>query len=469
MALEDLKEQWEDAEDLERRKFSRLLLEFMIGKWKAQVKNEVRRQFAPETFERLKLQIDDSWNIMEYACQRIGAIYSQPVKRTVNGIDLADTVEGKIYLNGGMLDVAMNAANPLTLAVGNLFLRPMGIVDSMTGEMSMVTDMITPDQCVITESQEDPNGIDEILYCVGKGEKARFVYWSRDEHATFTKDWAHIPNPKNPSNINPYGILPFVGLRESYRIKDFFQARTGASLRSTTLAAASALTNFSYRLKSGCFKQPVIAGEPNKDFPLDHVLDSVTPLVLGPGGSANTMDLQSNYQQLLDTIIRRASSNLTLHGFTDEALRGIVTAQSGIALRVQKTDLQTAQNKQKRLYTFSEGDLYRIGRIVCFIDLGITLPDGVLEIDWPDVGPKASPLDLANLYNPMVDRAMVPKWYALMKIEGITEQRARELVAEARAETPPEMLPLIPADVQMPGATAPQPNGTNGIDPTLEA
>lgn len=461
MALKDLIEKWDSPKDTERRNVARLLLEFHTGDWKKQVKARVRRQMAEETFQRMKLHIDHSWNISEYACSRIGAIYSKKVKRSIGGVDLEDFPEGQVFLNGGMLDVVMGTVHPLTLGVGNTFLRPMGVQDPITQEMSMVVDIITPDQCVVTEDPEDPNGITEIMYCIGSGDSARFVYWSAETHATLDKDFQIVPDPNNSGFVNPYNLVPVVPLRESYRVKDFFQHRTGGSLRETTLTAAVGLSNYQYRLKSGCFKQPVVAGKPNQDFPLDHILDSVTPLVLGPGGTATTLDLQSNYQQLLDVIIRRASTNLALHGFTDEALKGTVTAQSGIALRVMQTELSAAWDKQRTLYTFFEGDLLFVGRRVLQADLGVSLPEGPVEIEWPDVGPEPSPVDLANIYNPQVDRGMVPKWFASMKINKISEEEARRLVQEAQEERMAggEMLPLIPSDVQMPGAApTPQPN-----------
>lgn len=464
MALADLIEKWQDPEDCARRTEAKKLLDFQIGNWRQQLKDHVRARFAEETFHKLKLNIDDSWNISEFACSKIGAIYSGPVKRSVNGVDLMDSVEGKIYLNGGMLDLALGTACPLTLGVGNVFLRPMGVVDPVSNTMSMVVDIITPEQCVITESDYDPNDISEILYCVGKGENAHFVYWSLDWHATLDSDFNVVPNPKNPNNINPYGLMPFVALRETYRIKHFFQARTGKALRQITLTSGEALTNFAYRLKTGCFKQPVVIGEPGKDFPIDHILDSVTPLVIGQGGSYGVLDVQNNFQGLFDTLVKRASTSLVQHGFTDEALKGVINSQSGIALRVKQVDLNRAHKKQQRLYTFFEGELYEKASVVLRVDLGIQVPQGQLEIEFPDIGPQASPVDLMNVYGPQVDRGMIPKWYAVMKVNGISEEMARQLVAEAREETPPEMLPLIPSDVQMIGT---EPSGAKdpGHDP----
>lgn len=453
MALAELIQKWQDpTEDLRRRKAA-ALLEFQTGDWSQQLRNFVRLQFAEETFQRLRLNIDSSWNVSSYACNKIGSIYAGKVKRYIDGIDLDETIAGSVYTRSGALDLALATANPLTLGVGNLFVRPIATVDT-NGSPVVLLDFVTPDQVVITESATDPNGIAELLYCLGSGENRSYVYWSVDQHATLDRNWQIIPNPNNPNNANPYNVIPFVPFRESWRMKNFFQHKTGSSLQQTTLQAGAALTAFAYRQRAGSFKQPVISGDPGRDFPIDHVLDCVTPLVLGTGGSASTLDLQSNYQALLDTIIKRAGTNLSLHGFTDQALRGTITAQSGIALRVQQTELETAWRKQRRIYSLYERALYAIASIVASVELGIEFPRGALEVEFPDVGPQSSPIDLANVYNPQVDRGLIPKWYACMMINGVSEERARELVAEADAEraNTGDLLPLIPADSNLPGA-----------------
>ena len=79
-------------------------------------------------------------------------------------------------------------------------------------------DVFAPHQIYVRERQDNFLLAEAVVYQITQRNEAgesefRKVFWSDTQHYILDKDDKPIPQPENPDNINPYGVLPFAILR----------------------------------------------------------------------------------------------------------------------------------------------------------------------------------------------------------------------------------------------------------------
>lgn len=82
-------------------------------------------------------------------------------------------------------------------------------------------DFITPDLVKVKTSPYDRDEIVEVIYFTGNDRlditkpQGTFAKWTKTSFTYVDQDGNELPNPENPSGINPYGVIPIIAFRES--------------------------------------------------------------------------------------------------------------------------------------------------------------------------------------------------------------------------------------------------------------
>ena len=414
ITLQQMKKKWNDnAEDDRRFRVSELLTIY-DSDWRVILERELAKLFLPQNYDKLKMRADTSLNLLRWATDTIAAIYSKPVQRELDG-------DPEPWNRFRDLDLAMDSACKLLFLCKELFIRPLVYSDG-----SVLLDVLTPDKVLVIPSKTDPWTMDAIAYSVENGD--RFIVWTDENHFILDDTWQVINQPDNPENLNPYGVIPWLALHQSYPIEgSFFNDLKSEGLKQATLSAAIAMTEHAHLRQLQSFKQLAFLGMGSDESALRAMVDPSSAIsIKNPNASIQVLDMQADLQKHLQTILDSAASTLNLYGIRPDMVKGTMTAPSGYALSIMMHDLSRQWEAQRQIWRVYETALYNLTSRVLQVDIGETLPEGEIRIIWGDIQPAANPQEEANYYQTLVTNQLISKKTAMMRMLGLTEEEVQE-------------------------------------------
>lgn len=452
-----LKELWQAGRD--RRKFAELLFYMFEGRWRDQAQLELESRFSKETYEHLRMVTDTSLNPARFITDKVAAIYTRPTSRTVNGEEIPE------YDSMGKTDLTFDQACKLNYMMREAFVRP------MVTEHGLMFDLI-PAHCVeVVQSYDNPLKIEAIMYEVD----GDFVVWTDEEHHVYHDRGMHneMQIEGNESNENPYGVIPIVPVHHQWPCAGgFWHTYSAMPLHRASIETAVSLTNFRHLQKMSSHKQPYLVGKPGKSFNSNMILDPAYPFVLDNGGSAGILDMQADLNEKLGVILDSIGAVANQEGVRPEVVRSGtgIDASSGYALKLKLTDLSRRWEEQRRLWDVWENMIYQVARRVVEVDgpqYGFPqLPEGQLKVEWADIGPAQDPKELTELWSARISAGIGSRVDAIMAIDNVGEDEAREKVAEIDLDrtgrvgneifgmaSPIPMVEESPLDTDVPGAS----------------
>lgn len=372
---------------------------------KSIVDSELSLMFSRETYEDMRLYIDVSNNLMRRVIREISTLYSDEHERTVTpksnqkiyeeiigdeGISLNDKLRRSNYLLNGLNDLVFQVAVPADYIDINC---------------------LTPDKVIVIENQDNPVIVDALLiedcYTDRFGrETKQYIFWSPTRHFIIDENFRAKTVDGNDQMINPYREIniqtgefhPFVFAHNSDREESFWDTYSGDDLVEATKLIAIKNT-FLYFMFPMQFKQ--IAIQMNTDDGVSIKSNQIkSPLhVMTTNGAMQTLDWQSNLQQLSQTIQDKLFMVAGNYGISSENFKLMATATSGFARMVAKERLNEIRKEQIPNWRKIESGLF--GAIRAGVNLyGIKRPiadTAKFSIDYKEpefVNDPASDLDV---------------------------------------------------------------------------
>lgn len=382
---DELRHAWDHTRAKHRRTKSVELLDVYRHNWRDRLQRKINERYLEQNAEKLRGRATTALNLLRWVVDEVGAIYSQPVVRTVDG----DSDSLTPYTSDGLLDQFFDAACRYTFLCRELAIRPMWSGDHI------VFDLVTPDRFTVVCHETDPTRFDAIiLHAPQRDDQSKqYIVWT-------TEEWYYADvafKPVGEVYPNKYGCIPFAVSHASFPAMRFFSTEDIYGLLDATYDAAVMLTDHFHLRHLQSYKQGYIAGTENEEIGR-LASDPSNWLVLGnPTARVGTIDMQADLQTHLETIFQAVRPILTQYGIWADVVRGRIDANSGYALSLKMHRQQTVWRQQRVLWRVTERQVYKIAKVVAAKDGGVTLPDGQLDIDFPDIGPKSNPQEQATL------------------------------------------------------------------------
>lgn len=430
--LQDLRRFWSCAEETKRRERAQELYDIFRKDWRHLLKKRLCELYTPQTWEKLRLQIDTSINILRWAADEIAAIYSQSPTRTLEGLEEQSDKILQPYVYDGQLDLALDQACRLTWALREAAIRPLVVMEP---EPHVVLDVIPPSKLTVFPNPLDP--VDIIAIIIQMSDQ-RWHYWDREVYLEMDPSFNVVDMRENP-----YKLIPYIVAHAAYPVRGFWHEDEAQELLEATYNVGIAQTEWNHLRRLQSFKQVWVSADNQDDHLPALLMDPAAAIALRGAAQIGTLDLQADLSTQLDTILKKAEAALVPYGLRPEQIRGTLDAASGYALSIKLLGQERAWGRQRRVWTVWESKLWEVARSVLEVQAGICLPKNKLLIDWAEIGPAASPNEEADYHNKLIQSKVESRAYARRKL-GFSQEESQQIEAEILEESLSDFGPQIP-------------------------
>lgn len=343
------------------------------------IDKELADQFTKKNYERIKLFINGSQNIVKRVINEISIIYTEePTRITDPESDrYAEIVEET------RLDLKMKKVNRYTNLFNESIVKIGPREDRLKG-WQIAYDILTPDMTMVIQNDDDPTIADAIIYMRAwrdtknkinseyhvwhvdgtyivyneKFQQKEIIY--HDERKSEDSEWAY-PYKNSDGDF----VLPFVVFHRTEPDNDFWDRDSGRDLINATIAVHMKMTLFDYFFKTASFKQIYVIGDISK-IPQSQVSDvlSVFSAPAEPNAQIGVLDLQARLDQLREAIQFQINSIINNYGISSDAFSLSVPELSGRALLIKNRSLLQMIADQRPLYRDNETELFEKTKIV---------------------------------------------------------------------------------------------------------
>jgi len=337
------------------------------------IEAQLKAEFVKQNYDRLKLNINKSQNILKRVINEISTIYKAEAQRTT-GDKLNDRYQE--ILKESYLDVKLKKVNRYTNLLNECLLKP------TIRKGRFCFDIITPNICFVFQDEDDPTLAKGICYQIsyvntrGRSD-VDWHFWGIDEGAgeyvLFDKNFRPkktIYGDDGEKGPYPYltkekeAVLPFVTFHRDSPDYTFWDQDTGGDLYNAGVRAHVKMTMLDYYFKTCSFKQVYIIGDTSK-MPQDQVMDPISPLSCpaGEGAEIGVLDIQNNMKQLQDALAYNINTVVNNYGISADQFT-LVGEMSGRALKIRNRALMEIREEQIPLFRQYEWELFSVIRIV---------------------------------------------------------------------------------------------------------
>lgn len=338
------------------------------------IEAQLKAEFVKQNYDRLKLNINKSQNILKRVINEISTIYKAEAHRTTG--DKPNDRYQEI-LKESYLDVKLKKVNRYTNLLNECLLKP------TIRKGRFCFDIITPNIAFVFQDEDDPTLAKGICYQIsyvntrGRSD-VDWHFWSVDEGAG---EYVLFDNNFRPKKTvygedgekGPYpyltkekeAVLPFVTFHRDSPDYTFWDQDTGGDLYNAGVRAHVKMTMMDYFFKTCSFKQIYIIGDTSK-MPQDQIMDTASPLSCpaGEGAEIGVLDIQNNMKQLQDALAYNINAVVNNYGISADQFTLVGGEMSGRALKIRNRALMEIREEQIPLYRQYEWELFSVIRIV---------------------------------------------------------------------------------------------------------
>jgi len=372
-------------------------------------------------------QIDDTNNLFRMVIEEISKVYDSGVTRTFDESEAIQEDMTILYQDMGLDEILtqsniyMNSFNDCLLQVG-------------VKEDDFNVKLRRPDNTIVVTN--DDLELEAVYVYTGEDNNLQTWYGYTNEdmfkvEVTRSEDVLNEDNLRYPQDSmdtmnNTLGFIPFVSIHNGFRDDSFWQMYKGDDLVKGTIQVAIKLTFLNHLIKMQSFKQLVASGSNLQQ--LDGaVIDPQTILFLeGQDTSITTLDLESNYKALWETI-QSINNNIALnYKISPNMFRMTGSISSGFALKMENLRLDGFISKQQSRYKGIETRLFdMLKRVDDSLSLGKIKSDKV-SVSFPiNQYPMQESEELDN-QEKEINLGLTNAVDIIMEGKGITEDEAIE-------------------------------------------
>jgi len=394
--------------------------------WKDWLNEEMRKLFESDTFDILKQRSDTSVNMFRWTIDELASIYSEPVHRSID-----DTVDLEISPE---VDMTLDQACKWTMATGEVLLRPAWV----NGRMLIY--LYPRDSFLAVPSDEDPLLLDAVVieHKDSKGATSKYEVWTEHEWAYYDQAWQPIAmqgeDGEPRDTTNPYGVVPFVVAHSEYPSTAFWHGSSCDDLAQACLDMGVSLTDFNHLRHFQSYKQGVIKSDTLEDGDISRLKSDPTSWIQIKGATANAfaIDMQANLSENLNVALDKSQFTVGMRGARPTLVRGEESAASGYALKIKEHKKAQVWSQLRQLWHLWEESLWRVARVVFPVEDGPAIPEGKLMIDWPELGPGSSRLEVGQYVASIT--TIIGEEESLREL-GYSEEDIQRILAQKMAET----------------------------------
>jgi len=337
--------------------------------------------------DQLKLQ-KEFYNVTSIVIDEISTIYSkEPIRKLVNANKSDEEIFEKI-INESQFNLVMATANKYTKLCKNTLIRVVWRNERVE------FDILTPNIYDVVKKIDNPTDIDALIY-INTIDFNTEKQFNRNDKNTFNDPWANQQNiyyywsdnkfivfqkssttnkyelkikeqVENTENINPYGVMPFVTLRDEYPTDEYF-IEGGDNLINANEIINQKLTELNYLTKMQAFSQPCIKGD-TKNTKL--IIDpSMIITIPADDETAKNNDFyfrspEAKIKELDDNIVKKLMNLSIKYGIDPQKFTPSAERSSSQSLQLQHAQQAEIVDRDKPFYRDAEKKIFELIKIV---------------------------------------------------------------------------------------------------------
>ena len=247
----------------------------------------------------------------------------------------------------------------------------------------VMLDLMGPQYTSIDSDENDPSVMKRIIYpkSIVRFDNYRpvgtYAYWDEETFKLLNENGREVPNPDNPSNVNPYGIIPIACFRETDPTEGYYvwppddldNAQTNVNVLRTYMM---------YLIKLQSFSQPVIHNPGSKDAVI--TVDPSLPIIL-----YDKPDLKSLFEfvtptpaidSVKDVMETLLSEVFAVYGVDPGSFVQSKAVRSAESIQASNAKLEEYRDNMKLMFINQMHDLLDIIRVVWNTHNSNKLSDG---------------------------------------------------------------------------------------------
>jgi hypothetical protein len=414
--ISDVIESMKSAAEASRKLAVQTRRYYLDDDFKHLIIDELKTQFVKETYDSIKLLVDDSINIVQIITDEIaGGVYQYEAMRKFKKEGATEDDQRYVeIMNSIPFDIIMDEACKGAFALNEF------VVGVIYREGKICIDIMPSDYVTVWQKDDDPLAIKAIMYEVLNTDSVNnaavttnaanstvernYIYWDiYGNHFKMDGNYQRIYNADNPKDENPYKLkngeymIPFVICHKKYNARTIWDGTNGNKMYSAQKQIGVLSTLFNYYAKVLSLKQLAITGNADVKLSNDQLLDPMHVFrVDGEGATVSVLDMQGRLDMYeKNVLIGKIERALNSEGLSLESFTRSGNAESGYKLKVKKEAQLKRIASLKKFFRVYEGQIADIIRVVnnTFFTQKID-ETAVFSIDFGDYVPEENPIDV---------------------------------------------------------------------------
>jgi hypothetical protein len=420
------------------------------GKVKDLVRAAIQKEFLlPETVEDMVGRIIPI-NITQKIVNKLSQVYREAPVRRPSDLNDADQESLDFYVNETNFNRIMKNANRMFKLHKHVCLEPYVCSNGIPSMRVLPSQTYTP----FSDDPIDPKKPTAFLKHIKMDQDATkqiHEYWTNEEHLIINGNgevlFDEMLKMNNPDGINPYGVIPFVYIKDSdnelipIQDDDLISMQLAINLLLTDLAFATKYQSWSIFYLIGIQNQK-ISFNPNSVITLDHAPGTEKPEI-------GTIKPELDSDAMLRQVEALVAMLLTTKSLSVGSVSGQLDAKnpaSGIAKVLDESETTEERKDQVAFFEVAEKDFwfnFAHKILPVWTSAGIIDPSYVmpftepfeLSIIFPDFKPMIGEKDKVELLKAKLDAGFISFRMAIKELyPNISDLELDSYVAELRKE-----------------------------------
>jgi hypothetical protein len=430
-----------------RMKHSEKRLRMLWDDYECDVKAFVQSLVDAETYQNqetgkgLVNYIDTTNNVYKAIIKQLAMLYKKSPLRDFGKDKKVREMFNQVYgvserddIKSSLFDDVFKKANMYVQALNDVYLYFVP-----RGEQIDI-DVLTPNNLIIIPKQDNPLEPNVMMirrypameecdsYEIYKPGQEYYIVWSDTEHYRLVKDgrlWRKIAVDGNPDMINPYGVLPFVGIHKTHN--DMLWNETlGEDLYQIGLWTAAFTTIWNHNWAWHNFKQLAISTDDEIPQELGRSPDRYikTP----SDAKVEALDWSIDTESLFNQIQQKAAVTAAKHGVDLEFTKADAQSRgdSGIKLRIKQSMLKEMRDDQVKTFTKAEMESFEVIKKILGYRNGKDI-NADMSIKYHDMEVYQDQKETLEILEKEIESDLVSKVDALLqKFPHLTREQAME-------------------------------------------
>jgi hypothetical protein len=383
--IERLRVELTMAANIDRQTMAQKLLDYYAGKQLEHLDEVLSEQFSEPDSLKLQPAID---NLTQFIADEISRVCDQPP--TIASDDSGAQKFLKELTGDGLFALALKTAEVYANLTGVCGLHPWW--DSVSNKLK--TAIIPCSVLWVVQRDDDPTEPEAVIYkrelkdTVTAQSTTEYVRWDKDGVFVFDSNGVvRPPSDDNPDMVNPYEILPFAWLRDSFPVNTFFPD-IDESLINQQDTLNVLLTSANQLAKYQGFSQPVMIGIDQKS---NVVVDPSKPIRIPPAMRDETqpdfkfVTPDSKIGDILEQIRDHVERACARRGISMTALKSGAESMSGYAMKLANAKLERRRVDQIPLVRSALLSWWEIAKKIANAHKpGTVNPGAAIKIDFAE-------------------------------------------------------------------------------------